>query len=121
MIAGAAGVFAACQKSLEDQAERDTREYTARHCPQEEKYTILDSMTFDRATRTIAYFYSIKTDEVLLTATQLKEGLLNDLRNQTSIRAYKDAGFAFRYVCHPCNSPDSSIVDVTFRQEDYSH
>ena len=53
-------VLASCQESLEDRCERDAREYTRKNCPAAiDETTIVDSLTFDRATHTIHYYYRL--------------------------------------------------------------
>jgi ADP-ribose pyrophosphatase YjhB (NUDIX family) len=60
IIAIIALMFTACQESLEDKCERDSKEYTRKHCPTAiDDYTIIDSLTFDRATHTIHYYYRL--------------------------------------------------------------
>ena len=107
-----------CQTSLDDQAERECKEYTKKHCPQEDGLTILDSMSFTRSTRTIGYHYQIKGNDPY-DPELFRQKLLEALDNQTAIRSYKEAGFAFRYVFLSAEKPDSVILDVTFTQEDY--
>ena len=111
--------FTACQKSIDDQAERDTREYTAKYCPLEDEYTILDSMSFDRSTRTIGYHYRIK-DVGPINCESFRQGLLDELRNATKVRGYKDAGFSFRYQCLSVLDTDSVVLDVVFQPSDYN-
>ena len=109
----------ACQKSIDDQAARDTREYTEKYCPLEDEYTFLDSMSFDRATRTIGYHYRIK-DVGPINIESFRQGLLDELRNATKVRGYKEAGFSFRYQCLSALNTDSVILDVVFLPGDYT-
>ena len=62
--------LAACQESLEDRCEREAKAYTAKNCPAKmEENVIIDSLTFERATHTLHYYYR-------LTGTADKEGLV---------------------------------------------
>jgi len=107
-----------CQKSLDEQAERECKEYTKKHCPQEDDLTILDSMSYERSSRTIGYHYRLKGNEYY-DSTVFRQTLLDMLNNQTAIRSYKEAGFGFRYVFLSQQKPDSVILDVTFTEKDY--
>jgi len=52
--------FSSCQASLDDQAEKEAREYTRKNCPMVMgPNQRIDSMTFDRKTRTISYCYTL--------------------------------------------------------------
>ena len=49
-----------CRKSLEDRCEQEVREYTEKNCPaQISENMIVDSLTFDRHTHTLHYYYSV--------------------------------------------------------------
>lgn len=49
-----------CQESLEDKCAREAREYTEKNCPAKlGDNIIIDSMTFDKESRTLHYFYTL--------------------------------------------------------------
>ena len=49
-----------CQKSIEDRAEQEAREYTEKLCPTPiQNYTRTDSLTFDRESKTFNYYTSL--------------------------------------------------------------
>ena len=60
IIAILALILASCQESLEDRCEREAKEYTAKQCPiRIDKTTRMDSLTFERETHTIHYYYTL--------------------------------------------------------------
>lgn len=120
-----ATVCAACHHdTLEDRAEKETREYTEKNCPT--PYTNdsrTDSISFTRATRTIHCYYTVKgkTDnaEVFTEKSDtLRKVLLQNLKDNTQNRAFKKEGFAFHYVFRSATS-GKTLLDVTFTKKDY--
>lgn len=92
--------------TLEDRAEKETREFTQRYCPTPADSNSLqrtDSLTFTRADKTIHYYFTLvgKADNeevVKKIMPQLKNAIRTNLQNDTKNRAYKEAGFKFNYV-----------------------
>ena len=82
--------------TLEDRAEKYTKDYTERFCPtpvQDMQRT--DSLTFDRTTRTFNYYFTLvdKADNADIIQTKQKEitdALLKQLKENTSAKVYKD-------------------------------
>lgn len=107
-----------CHDSIDDRAEKEAKKYTERYCPtpvRDSQRT--DSMTFDRATHTYNYYYTLvgaaDNAEVVNENKQkiidmLKKGIVNDTRMQ----AYKEAGFKFRFVYRSA-STGKVLVDTT--------
>lgn len=100
----AAVSLTSCQKSLEDKAADDAREYTSRECPRLIADNIMqDSMVFERSTKTLIYYYTLQgtldnsaeqqrhKDEYI---RQLRQGV----KSTPSLTSYVKAGFKFRYV-----------------------
>ena len=54
--------LAACQhESFDERCGREAREYTEKQCPRRmDDYTMMDSLTFDRASRTLTYYYTME-------------------------------------------------------------
>ena len=60
----AAATLTACQKSLEERAEQEAREYTRKYCPTPiDNFSRTDSMVFDKANRTYIYYCTL-TDQM---------------------------------------------------------
>ena len=53
-------LLTACQESLEDRCAREAKEYTRKNCPAKmDNNSILDSLTFERETHTLHYYYRL--------------------------------------------------------------
>lgn len=99
--------FCSCHHdTLEDRAEKETKEFTERYCPTPADSTSLqrtDSLTFTRSTKTINYYFTLvgkaDNEEVIKKMMpELRKAIRTSLKNDTKNRAYKDAGFKFHYV-----------------------
>lgn len=118
-------LLTACHESLEDRAAREAREYTQKNCPTPVvQDTRTDSLTVDKATRTIGYWYTLcgKADNpegVKSQQQKLRGVLLSGLKASTQLKLYKDAGFNIRYVYHSEKNPKLVLLDFTFSQKDY--
>ena len=116
-------LFAACQESLEEKCAKEARVYTEKNCPSKlGDNIIIDSMTFEVATHTLHYHYRLTgvADSVgALSIDDVKATLLKDLRNTTSMKAYKDAGYSFAYTYRSEKNPETVLYDVTLTTDDY--
>ena len=91
-------LLVACQESLEERCAREAKEYTQKNCPRHiDTEIVLDSMTFDKDSRTIGYCYTL----------------------QGSLDMYKDAGYSFRYTYHSEKDSGTKLFEATFRENDY--
>jgi len=116
-------LFAACQESLEEKCAKEARVYTEKNCPSKlGDNIIIDSMTFEAATHTLHYYYRLTgvADSVgAMSIDDVKATLLKDLRNTTSMKAYKDAGYNFAYTYRSEKNPKTVLYDVTLTTDDY--
>ena len=97
--------LASCHESLEDKAEREAKEYTRKNCPMKVAEGVVnDSMTFDRSTRTIHYYYSLTGDID---------------KEATNIRKYKENGFSFSYTYHSTKNKGKVLYSHTITPKDY--
>ena len=116
-------VFAACQESLEDKCERDAKEYTRKHCPTAiDNNTIIDSLTFDRATHTIHYYYrltGVADEEKTLNRIDAVKTLKQSLKNTTAVKVYKDNKYKFAYTYRSEKDPKKILFEVVFTDKDY--
>ena len=116
-------MLTACQESLEDRCAREAREYTEKKCPTLViKDVTLDSLSFDKATHTMKYYYTlggVLDDSAALKKHNLKAALLKELKNTTSMQQYKDAGYNFRYTYFSHKQPGKKLFDVVYREKDY--
>lgn len=118
--------FTCCHESLEDRAAREAKSYTEKNCPTPVvNNTRMDSITFDKQTHTIAYYYTLcnesdNAEVIKKESGKLKQILLDGLKGSTQLKKYKEAGFPIRYIYHSEKNPKEIIYEVTFKEEDYS-
>lgn len=115
-------ILAGCQETLEERAARESQEYTDKHCPAPVVYQVtMDSMTFDKASHTFGYHYSLSgslDDSIYIRQNDPRDMLLEQVRNSTNLKAYKEAGYGFRYVYYSTKNK-ATLFDVTFGEKDY--
>ena len=113
----------ACQESLEDRCERETKEFTAKQCPlQMDSNTRIDSLTFERATHTIHYYYTLTgraDDEEVLKQINPAQLLKTELKNNTTMRVYKENKYGFAYTYHSEKDSQKVLFEITFTDKDY--
>ena len=114
-----------CQESLEDRAAREVDEYTQKFCPVKvNDNTFLDSMTFDKKTHTLVNHFSIMTDSTsaqraVEKADMIKSQLIEEVRNDTSKKRFKEEGYSFRFVARSYEDKSVILYDNTIGPEDY--
>jgi hypothetical protein len=123
MIASFALFLTACQESLEDRCARETKEFTRKNCPSKiEKNINIDSLTFERETHTLHYYYT-------LTGNADREGVMEEingldilkenLKNSTAMKVYKENHYNFTYTYHSEKDPKKVLLEVTLTDKDY--
>lgn len=117
-------LLTACQESLEDRCAREAKEYTKKHCPLTvDQSIVMDSMTFDKATHTISYVYSlggVLDNADMLSKNNPRQLLLGQLKNSTNLKLYKEAGYNFRYVYYSVKQKGTKLYEATFHESDYN-
>ena len=112
-----------CQESLNEKCARECQQYTQKNCPvQVDEHTIIDSMAFESDSRTIHYYYTLTgvADSVgLLTQEEVHKVLLDQLRNTTMMRVYKEEGFNFAYTYHSQSRPELVLFEEKLTPKDY--
>jgi hypothetical protein len=118
-----AGIFTACQESLEDRCARETQEYTKKNCPAKlDNNTTLDSLTFERETHTLHYYYrltGLADRDSILQEIDAASTLKEELKNTTSLRVYKENKYRFAYTFHSERDPEKVLLEVVFTEKDY--
>lgn len=81
-----------------------------------------DSLTFTRSTHTYNYFYTLFGDadnEEIISKNKAKvtQALLDGLKNDTKMRAYKEAGFKFHFTYRSAKT-GRVLLDATFTKKD---
>ncbi len=122
-LAVASLALASCHhESLDERVGRECAEYTARNCPARlQEGLVLDSMSYERDTRTIRYCYSLSgiLDTTALDTTAPREIMLNEVRNATNLKAYKDAGFNFAHTYYSTKNRGQVLMDLFYAPGDY--
>jgi len=113
----------ACQEPLEDRCSREAREYTKKNCPMRVAPNIvLDSMTFDKTTHTVSYCYTVQgilDNPTVFTTNTPRDLLLQQVRNETKLKLYKEAGYSFSYIYYSAQKKGTRLFEATFHQMDY--
>lgn len=117
-------LISSCQESLEDRCKRECMEYTKTKCPVPiDQFTTLDSMVFNVDSRTIIYYFTLKSkaDENIKNFTEenARNILLQELKNSTQTRLYKENDYSFRYIYRSQQSPQTIHLDILLKKEDY--
>ncbi|MBO5616684.1 MAG: hypothetical protein J5932_11320 [Prevotella sp.] len=113
----------ACQETLEERCAREAKEYSKKHCPAPiAKGVTIDSMSFDVSTHTLIYSYTLSDvvdDTALIRRNNPKEQMLQQLKNATAMKPYKDAGYNFRYIYYSTKNKGAKLFEATFQEKDY--
>ena len=111
----------ACQESLEERCARETKEYTRKNCPiAVDEFTTQDSLSDNASTNTIHFYYSISGDTDKLRLPIVRTILLNELRNTTNFKIYKDEGFNFAYT-YRSKADGEILCEHSFSNKDYDN
>ena len=117
------GLLLSCQESLEDKCAREAKEYTEKKCPAPiGENIVIDSMSFERSTHTLHYYYSIKgaaDSNPNINTSEAYNLLLSQIKNATSIKDYKDAGYNFAYTYRSGKDKNKVVFEAVFKPEDY--
>ncbi|RRD02960.1 hypothetical protein [Prevotella sp. OH937_COT-195] len=116
-------LLASCHENLEDRAAREVKEYTEKKCPAAiDEFTIIDSITFDKATKTVHSYFSLrsKADSMgILNDGNARPALIDELKRNTNNRIYKDAGFNFAYTYYSASRKGKVLYETKLTTKDY--
>ena len=111
-----------CHENLEERAMRECQEETRKNCPRVmSPEMVMDSLAFDKASRTMQCFATVSGSLDTLDMDRkkwLEENLLEGLINETSNKGYKDAGFNFQYTFYSKKTA-RVLYSFTYSQKDY--
>lgn len=112
-----------CQESLEDRCAREAKKYTEKKCPAPVgENTTIDSLVFDKQTHTMCYYYTlsgIADDKDVIDKANPRNALLQEVRNTTSTKTYKDAGYNFKYIYFSQKNRGTVLFQTLFTAKDY--
>ncbi len=113
----------ACQESLEERCEREAKEYTKKNCPiRMDNNSILDSLTFERDTHTLHYYYrltGLADRDSIAESIDAVNVLKKELKNTTTLKLYKDNHYRFAYTYRSEKNPEKILIDAVFTDKDY--
>lgn len=116
-------LLSACQESLEQRCAREAKEYSKKNCPAPiAKGVTIDSMSFDVATHTLIYSYTLDgviDDTATIRRNNPREQMLQQLKNATAMKPYRDAGYNFRYTYYSTKDKGQKLFEATFQEKDY--
>ena len=112
-----------CRESLEDRCAREAKEYTEKNCPAKmDNSVIMDSMTFERSTHTLHYYYTLTglaDNDSVMEMVDAAGTLREELKNSTVLRIYKENKYRFAYTYRSAKDPKKIRMDVVFTDKDY--
>lgn len=115
----------ACTESFSDRCRREAREFTERQCPRlVDQFMILDSMTYADEPQGFTYHYRLtgELDNPLKLSpqvlTQFTEQMQQGLRQDISLRRYKERSLTFTYR-YRSERTDSLLFEASFGPEEY--
>ena len=119
-------LLTACQESLEERAAREALEVTEAKCPMPIGNNMyMDSVVFNIPTLTQTQYFRFigdtDNDSVVTTLenTNVKETLVQELKNTPNYKALMQRGVSFRYVYRSTKNPEKTYLDITIVKEDY--
>jgi len=116
-------VMTGCQKSLEDKCAEEAKVYTRKNCPMDlDENQRMDSMTFERNSHTICYYYTFKgiaddTARINERSEDMKEAMVKAYKNDMSMRLYKEKGYKSAYIFHSEKNPQEVLFSLTLSME----
>ena len=121
------GLMAACQENFDERCAREAREYTEKQCPRRmDICTIMDSLTYDEATHTLNYYYTLEgeldTDSMMNKENcgKIEDLLRKNIINSVELKTYKENGINFSY-CYHSKTTGKARLQVRFTPEDYGN
>jgi hypothetical protein len=120
--------FVSCQENFDKRLQREAKEYSAQHCPQQvQEETVLDSTTYDIPTRTFTRWFTLsgsldtpQAQEIMQKQqSTLQQALLKELQDDPKWKycMEKEIIFAYKY-----RSKESGniVFQTTLMPKDYA-
>lgn len=112
----------ACQESFDKRLQREARDFTENHCPQEpEPGTLLDSTTYAPNERVYTLWYSLapENETAIRERTELlHQLLLHELVADVNYINLKNEGITFRYV-YRSQQTGALIYETQIKAKEY--
>ena len=122
-LAALAVIASSCQESLEERCAREAKEFNEKKCPVKVTDGVtIDSLVFERSSLTLHYYYTFRglsDNKDIIDKLNPRKLIVDEVRNSTSIRAYKEAGYNFHYTYWSA-STKKPLADVVVTKKEYS-
>ncbi len=123
LLAAFALCVTGCQENFDKRLQREAREYTEKHCPEEsEPGTTLDSLTYDVSSRVYSMYYTLSSENEAVFRSSLayvRDGLVERLVMDEKSKTIKEHDVNFRFVYR---SKDGKLVyEATLKPSDYKN
>jgi len=118
--------FSSCQASLDDQAEKEARDFTRKSCPMVMGVNQrIDSLTFDRQTHTLSYHYTLMGELdnpqiIEVNKDNFNELLYKNYKNSLDLKKYREKDYTIKYIYYSETNPQLILHQVAFKGEDMS-
>lgn len=115
-------MLVSCHESIEDRAAREAYDFTRKNCPNPiSEYITNDSVSFDKSTRTVKYYYSLsgRLDTTLIDKKKMQQEMVGIVQDAPALRAYKNADFNFSYIYYSTKHKGKMLISVTVTPKDY--
>lgn len=117
-------LLTACQESFEDRCAREAKEFTLKKCPARiNTTTTIDSMTFDKQTLTVCYYYTLSgnaDNAMAIKQANPRETLLNEVKNSVALKGAREHGYNIRYIYYSEANKGLILFEATFNPDDYN-
>ena len=115
-------LLASCKKqTFDDRVESEVKYFNEKEAPKRlDTYTTFDSMTYDRSTLELGYYYTIESDAdaSIFPKEEMQDVLLRNLRSSIQLKSHKEHGLTFRYKYY-LKRTGETIIDCSFAPEEY--
>ena len=112
-----------CQEDFDQRLLRETREYTAHHCPLEmEEGTRLDSLTYDIQKRDYTFWYTLSPlneEHFYENASMVRPMLVDRVQTDDKAKTIREHEVNFRFVYRSEAHKDSVIYDTRVTPSEY--
>ena len=99
------------------------KEYNEKNCPTQLNATIMmDSCAFESDSHTLHYYYTlmgVMDNDSVIKSNNLRDMLIEALKNETSTRVHKEAGYSFKYTYFSQNKKGQLLFETVITKEDY--
>lgn len=120
---GIGTLLCSCQDSLEERCAKECKDYTEKKCPALlTNGIVIDSVIFENDSHTMHYYYTVSgvaDNSENFAKLNAKKLMKDEVRNATSLRLYKEAGYSFGYTFLSASSKGQVLCDIVVTKKDY--